>query len=429
MNKFFRSIRGVHDYVPNEVIILKKIEKILIKVIEQHCFQEIRIPILEFSSLFTSTIGQGTDIVEKEMYSFIDKSKNFLTLRPEGTVGCVRSVIQNKLIKKYLDTRLWYLGPMFRYERPQKGRYRQFYQLGLEVFGLSREDIELELLMITYKWWKKLGIIDFVQLEINSIGSVKNRIQYQKKLVNFLKKYEKYLDPDSKKKLDLNPLGLLDSKNYFIKKVLIRAPKIIDFLDSKYILQFKKLCRLLKIFNIPFIINKNLVRGLSYYNGIVFEWKNNTLDTQNTICAGGRYDYLSKKLNNCDIPSIGLAVGMDRLLLTVKLLNKSKLLNNFTLIDVKIVFLEEIFKLEAIKLSNNIRIMFPNIKLKVDFFSSNLSKKIKMALSSQVHIMIIIGRREFEKKCVMVKNLITVSQKIIPIKKINIFLKNVLDFK
>ncbi|WP_187306507.1 histidine--tRNA ligase [Buchnera aphidicola] len=413
MNINIQSIRGIHDYLPKDAEKFRNIENILLSILKSYCFQEIKLPLLEKTDLFYRTIGPSTDVLEKEMYNFESKSNEKISLRPEGTISCVRAVIQHNLLKQNLEQRLWYSGPMFRYERPQKGRYRQFYQLGTEIFGISGEEIELELLTINYTWWKKLGIHKLLSLEINSIGSYEERKEFEKKILLFFRKYESIFDHELKTTLLKNPLRLLDSKNPIIKNILFKAPKLFDSLHQDTHLKFKKICILLKLMKIPFIVNKNLIRGLDYYNDLVFEWTINDANTQNTICAGGRYNLLMSKLGGTNTPSLGCAVGLDRLLL---LLNKHKIFDkkNNT-VDIYIICLENSIQLSVLKISAMIRKKFSKIRIKIDFSSRKLSKKIKHAVNSFSKLMFIFGKKEIMNNCILVKNLIKHTQKNIPI--------------
>jgi len=349
------SIRGIHDYLPKEIILWNYVEKIIKKILFSYCYNEIRLPILEYTKLFKHTIGNITDIVEKEMYSFEDRNNNKLTLRPEGTVGCARANIQHHLLNDR-EQRLWYLGPMFRYERPQKGRYRQFYQMGVEVFGLKGPDIDVELILLTKNFWRTLGIEKYLILEVNSIGSIDIRNKYKKDLVRFLKTNESFLDKDSKYRLDTNPLRILDSKILSTQILLKNGPQLNHYLDENSSIYFKKLCYFMSNLGISYTINNNLIRGLDYYNDTVFEWKTNKLGAQDTICAGGRYDHLIEKLGGPKTPAIGFAIGMERLILLIKAVS-SFMIPYF--IDIYVLVFDDSFKLNAIKLSELIRSKLP----------------------------------------------------------------------
>lgn len=409
MNIKNESIRGMHDYLPKEIMIWNHVETILKKILFSYCYNEIRLPILEYATLFNNTIGNTTDIITKEMYSFEDRSKKKITLRPEGTVSCARANIQHKLLNNK-EQKLWYLGPMFRYERPQKGRYRQFYQMGVEVFGLKGPDIEIELILLTSRFWKKLGIDKYLILEINSIGSINIRHKYKKDLVKFLKKNKSQLDDDSKKRLDTNPLRILDSKNPSTQILLKNGPKLHHYLDENSSIFFKKLCCFMSDIGIPYTINNNLIRGLDYYNDTVFEWKTNKLGSQNTICAGGRYDKLIEQLGGPKVPAIGFAIGMDRLILLIK--EVSSLILPFS-IDVYILIFDNSFKLDAIKLSELIRNKLPALKVMTNFHEINITKQFRLANKYNSRVALLLGPKEKEKKSILMKDLTNKTQKIV----------------
>ncbi|WP_343128001.1 histidine--tRNA ligase [Buchnera aphidicola (Takecallis taiwana)] len=371
MNYFFQSIKGMHDYLPEHTIIWNKIENIFKKILYSYGYFEIKLPILEKTTLFQASIGDMTDIVSKEMYSFNDKNNHSMTLRPEATTSCVRSVIQNKLLY-HQKQKLWYYGPMFRYERPQKGRYRQFYQFGLETFGFLNLDIELELIILINKLWIQLGITHAITLEINSIGLFSERTRYQIELLNFLKQHTSICDKNLVKQYHKNPLRILDSKNENIQRMLLKAPNLIDFINKKSRSRFEKLCNLMIELNIPYTINYKLIRGLDYYNDTVFEWKSNCIGSQNAICAGGRYDTLVKRLFGPDTPAVGLAIGMDRLVLLVKSLNIFSI-NNITT-DIYIFFNNQSIINRVIFISEKIRHEFPKLKILLEFQSKQINK-------------------------------------------------------
>lgn len=378
MTDRIQSIKGMHDHLPKDLVLWNMIERLLKNILLNYNYSEIRLPILENTKLFKKSIGDITDIIGKEMYSFLDKNNNSITLRPEATTSCVRSVIQHGLLH-HKTQKLWYYGPMFRYERPQKGRYRQFYQFGIETFGFSGIDIELELIMIINKLWKKLNVSDILTLEINSIGTMHERIKYQKVLKNFLKSHYSSLDNHCIRQLKQNSLRILDSKNQKIQNLLLNAPKIINYINIESRHNFEKLCCILKKFNIQYNINHYLVRGLDYYNDIVFEWKTKLLGSKNTICAGGRYDSLVQQLGGVNNPAVGLAIGMDRLVLllqTLPIYSKSM----FSIIDIQIFFSSNAIKLFAFQFSEMLRDEFSSLKISLEFQTvkkSNIFKNLK----------------------------------------------------
>jgi len=397
------SIRGMHDYFPEQLKLWSYIENILKEVLTSYCYSEIRLPLLEKTQVFKRAIGNVTDVVEKEMYSFKDRKGNSLTLRPEGTVGCVRAIIQNGLLQTKKNHRFWYLGPMFRYERPQMGRYRQFYQLGAEVFGLNTEDIDLEIILLTNRLWKRIGIHLHVTLEINSIGSRIDRIQYKKALVFFLKKYEHLLDEDCKRRLHTNPLRILDSKNKEIQKILQDAPLLNEYIDATSQIYFKNLCNMISSHGIKYIHNPKLVRGLDYYNNTVFEWKSDKLGSQNTICAGGRYDSLFEDMGGENTPAIGFAIGIERLILLVKSLEVFS--NIQEEVNIYIIFSEEKDKNSAVNLSEEIRNLYPKLKIFINFFNQNIKKQLKNAINTLARIAILIDNKKMKRGCFLMKDL------------------------
>ena len=312
----FQSVRGMQDHLPSTTAYWAQLETHLKQLVKSYGYQEIRFPIVEKTELFQHSIGSVTDIVEKEMYHLRNESKGgSLSLRPEGTASCVRAAIEHQLLVKSLPQRLWYIGPMFRRERPQKGRYRQFYQFGVEVFGISQPEIDAEVIAMTQRLWKTLGIDENIRLEINSLGSYETRQQYRTELVNYFTARFDELDEDSKRRLKTNPLRILDSKNPAMIAINENAPQLLEYLDERSRAHFTQLQSLLNALNIPFHINPRLVRGLDYYNRTVFEWVIKTkTGAQNTVCGGGRYDGLVKQLKGPDRPAIGFSIGLERLL-------------------------------------------------------------------------------------------------------------------
>ncbi|WP_343190479.1 histidine--tRNA ligase [Buchnera aphidicola (Mollitrichosiphum nigrofasciatum)] len=414
-----QSLRGMNDILPKNLYFWWcKIENVIKEIFTSYCFNEIRTPILEQTNLFNRTIGQDTDI-NKEMYSFNDKNNFSITLRPESTASCVRSVIENDLLYEKI-LKLWYYGPMFRYERPQKGRFRQFYQIGAEIFGLEGSEIELEILLLINRIWKKLNVCNFLTLEINSIGFLKERIKYIKDLKNFFKKNIQYFKKANIHKFKFNSLRILDSKNNVIKKILSKAPLLKDYLGEISINNFNNLCIMLKKFNIPYNINYNLVRGLDYYNNIVFEWKTKTLGTQDTVCSGGRYDTLFKQLGNKDhVPAIGFAIGMERLVMLYKNIKtkKKKTINIF------ICFIKNRNKLSAIKLSEYIHNIFPNLSITIH--SNNYLFNQKKNISKfNIHLLIFIGDKERRNNYITVKICKQNQRVVVFSKNIYFFIKN-----
>ncbi|WP_416224304.1 histidine--tRNA ligase [Buchnera aphidicola] len=398
----------MHDYIPDDVITWQYIEYIVKRILKNYCYNEIRFPLIEKTSLFAHSIGNITDIIEKEMYSFKDKKNKKITLRPEGTIGCMRACI-NKGLLRTSKQKLWYLGPMFRYERPQHGRYRQFHQFGIEVLGMSGPDIDLEIILLVERILRTLNISNYVQLELNSIGSYESRLHYKKILFSYFKQYEACLDEDCKRRLYVNPLRILDSKDKNIKAIINNAPILMDFIDDNSLIHFENLCKLMKNIGISYVVNYKLVRGLDYYNKTVFEWKTNLLGAKDAICAGGRYDNLSKSLGVTFIPAIGCAIGMERLVLLIKSLKLKPKTNNA--IDVFIIFLKDNIQIEAIKLSELVRTQFPKKKIMLSILSSNLRKQFSTANKIKARIVLLLGPNEVKNNLILLKDLTSGYQK------------------
>ncbi|QJC32328.1 histidine--tRNA ligase [Enterobacteriaceae endosymbiont of Donacia dentata] len=413
MIKKITAVHGMHDCLFPDTLLWENIENIIKNTLKNYGYQEIKLPILEKSKLFKKTIGESTDIIEKEMYNLFDKNKDSLTLRPEGTTGFLRSIIENNIFSN--NRRFWYNGPMFRYERPQKGRYRQFNQIGIEIIGLKSPYIDAEIIILTNNLWKKLNITNNIFLEINSIGSIIDRQKYITELILFFKKNLKFLDFSYQQKIYKNPLRILDSKNKNIQKLLNYAPKLKNFLNEKSVNTFKKLCEILNFMNIKFTINNYLVRGLDYYNDIVFEWKTNNLGTSKTICGGGRYDKLINKMScNRDKNGVGCAIGMERLILLIKNTESIKLDTNF-LIDIFLIPMENNYTLKKILMIGElIRKNFPKLRILTSYLFKSLKKQIVHAIKYKSHFIIIIGLKEINNNSIIVKNLYSKKQVTIP---------------
>ena len=315
-----QAIRGMNDILPEQTPVWQFVEDTVRKVLSQYGYQEIRMPVVEQTDLFKRSIGEVTDIVEKEMYTFEDRNGDSLTLRPEGTAGCVRAAEEHGLLFNQ-TRRLWYTGPMFRHERPQKGRYRQFHQIGVECFGMTGPDIDAELLVLTARLWRALGLSEHTRLEINSIGTSAARREYREALVAYLSDYRDQLDEDSQRRLGSNPLRILDSKNPVTQKLLVDAPRLDDYLDDESRDHFRQLRSLLDAAGIEYTVNPKLVRGLDYYGKTVFECITDSLGSQGTICAGGRYDGLVEQLGGKPTVAVGFAMGLERLILLLETLN------------------------------------------------------------------------------------------------------------
>ena len=307
------------DILPEDTPLWQSMETAALEVLSSYGYAEIRLPIIESTELFARSIGEVTDIVEKEMYSFADRNDDSMTLRPEGTAGCVRAVVQHNLA--VTPQRLWYMGPMFRYERPQKGRQRQFHQLGVEAFGVATPDQDAELIALSRQLWRRLGVDDALKLEINSIGSASDRARYREALVAYLGDRREHLDEDSQRRLETNPLRILDSKSPDTQAVLDLAPVLSDYLDAETQAEFAELLSQLDALGIAYEVNPRLVRGLDYYNKTVFEWTTEHLGAQSTVCGGGRYDTLVATFGGKDTPAAGFAVGLERLILLMQALD------------------------------------------------------------------------------------------------------------
>lgn len=316
MAERIQAIRGMNDILPHQSYAWRHLEQIFASCLHGYGYQEIRMPLLESTQLFKRTIGEITDIVEKEMYTFNDLNGESLTLRPEGTASCLRACLEHGLLHNQ-QQKLWYCGPMFRHEKPQKGRYRQFNQLGVEAFGIAGIGIELELIAICQRLWIALGISDAIHLQVNTLGSLAERQAYRERLIGYFKLHFDKLDEDSKRRLDKNPLRILDSKNPDMQSLIASAPKLIDSISEESRQYFLQLCDGLKNLAIPYVINPLLVRGLDYYDHTVFEWVTDQLGSQATVCGGGRFDKLVEQLGGNPTPAIGFAMGIERLLLLI----------------------------------------------------------------------------------------------------------------
>ena len=402
MAKNIQAIRGMNDYLPEETALWQRIEGILKQVLSGYGYSEIRLPIVEQTPLFKRAIGEVTDVVEKEMYTFDDRNGESLTLRPEGTAGCVRAGIEHGLLYNQ-EQRLWYVGPMFRYERPQKGRYRQFHQLGAEVFGLQGPDIDAELILLSARWWKALGIADHVKLELNSIGSLEARANYRDALVAFLEQHQDKLDEDCKRRMYSNPLRVLDSKTPEVQALLNDAPRLSEYLDEESKAHFEGLCELLAQAGIPYTINERLVRGLDYYNRTVFEWVTTSLGAQGTVCAGGRYDGLVEQLGGRATPAVGFAMGLERLVLLVQAVNPE--FKAPATIDVYVISSGAGTQSAAMQLAERVRDAAPQLKLMTNYGGGNFKKQITRADKWGARVALILGENEVAAEQVVVKDL------------------------
>jgi histidyl-tRNA synthetase len=402
VSKAIQAIRGMNDCLPSQTGVWQMVEAVLRRVASNYGFAEIRMPIVESTALFKRSIGEVTDIVEKEMYSFDDRNGDSLTLRPEGTASCVRAGNQHGLLYNQ-EQRLWYMGPMFRHERPQKGRYRQFHQFGLEAFGIATPDIDAEVIMLTSRLWRELGINEFVTLELNSLGSTDERNEYRSALVSFLTERESQLDEDSKRRMHTNPLRVLDSKNPEVQAALVGAPKLSDYFTEQSKAHFAGVCQRLDASGIKYIINERLVRGLDYYNRTVFEWVTDSLGAQGTVCAGGRYDGLVEQLGGKSTPGFGFALGIERLVLMLTSLDKAR--NIRPTVDVYFIILGENVENKANSLAEQWRDQVNDIRIQCHCGGGNMKKQMKRADKSGAQIALILGDDELAKKQITVKYL------------------------
>lgn len=407
------AIKGFNDILPTQTPAWRRLEQHLASLMDAYGYQQIRLPIVEQTTLFKRSIGDATDIVEKEMYTFLDKGNppESLTLRPEGTAGCVRAMLEHNLLRGAAP-RVWYVGPMFRYEKPQKGRYRQFHQFGVETFGVATPDQDAELILMTARLWKRMGVADKVQLELNTLGESEERAAYRAALVEFLNAHKDALDEDSQRRLTTNPLRILDSKDARTQQILENAPKLHDFMGEDTMQHFAQLQQYLTDAGIAFVINQKLVRGLDYYNKTVFEWTTAHLGSQGTVCAGGRYDGLVGQLKgkpDQTVPAVGFAMGMERLLLLLEQVE-----DNAPVRDCEIFLVSDAaVQGKALVLAEQIRDQLEAagnaVRLKVGSQGS-MKSQMKKADQAGALYAVIFGEREQAAQQVLVKELATAQQ-------------------
>ncbi|GAA3586254.1 histidine--tRNA ligase [Marinobacter xestospongiae] len=393
----------MNDILPEQTPVWQFVESKVRAVLGSYGYQEIRMPVVEQTDLFKRSIGEVTDIVEKEMYTFEDRNGDSLTLRPEGTAGCVRAAEEHGLLFNQ-TRRLWYVGPMFRHERPQKGRYRQFHQIGVECFGMAGPDIDAELLILTARLWRELGLADHARLEINSIGTAQARRQYREALVAYLADYREQLDGDSQRRLDTNPLRILDSKSPETLEILTGAPRLDDYLDDESVEHFSQLRALLDAAGVPYQINNRLVRGLDYYGKTVFEWVTDSLGAQGTICAGGRYDGLVEQLGGKPTVAVGFAMGLERLILLLETLNLvPEHVNND--VDVYVTAMGEGAVAPALVLAEQVRNGLPGRGVVSHCGGGSFKSQMKKADRSGAQVALILGENEVAAGTVAIKPL------------------------
>ena len=398
MSKTIQAIRGMKDFSPEETPYWQALENTASSLLTEYGYREIRMPIVEKTDLFKRSIGEVTDIVEKEMYTFEDRNGDLLTLRPEGTAGCVRAGIENGLLYNQTQ-RLWYAGPMFRHERPQKGRYRQFHQIGVETFGFAGPDIDAELILLSARLWHALGLND-LELQINSLGTPQCRSQYREKLVEYFSDHKEQLDEDSQRRLHSNPMRILDTKNTEMYSLVQQAPKLSEYLDQESSEHFQQLLDILDATGIPYQVNPCLVRGLDYYTKTVFEWVTDRLGAQSAVCAGGRFDGLVEQLGGKASPAAGFAVGLERLFELVKDNLQPDYLPHVYLLN-----LEQDKLPVAMQLAEKIRNEVPGIRLMSHCGGGGMKAQFKKADKSGAGLALILGKDEIENNSVSVKYL------------------------
>ncbi len=394
-----QAIRGMNDILPEETPRWQLLETVSKRVLSAYGYAEIRIPIMENSALFARSIGDATDIVEKEMYTFADRNGDSVSLRPEGTAGCVRAGIEHGLLYNQIQ-RFWYSGPMFRHERPQKGRYRQFHQIGAEVFGLQGPDIDAELILMTARLWRELGI-DGVALQINTLGAADARAEYRSHLIEYFNAHRADLDADSLRRLERNPLRILDSKNPEMAELVAQAPLFDQHLDVPSREHFEQLSTLLRDAGLAFEVNPRLVRGLDYYNRTVFEWVTDRLGAQGTVCGGGRYDGLVEHFGAQSTPAVGFAMGLERL---VALLD-SNAQGDRRAADIYVIPLDTANSGDALQVAEQLRNHFPQLRIQMHCGAGSIKNRFKLANRSGADFAIVLGDEEKQQNSVTLKPL------------------------
>jgi histidyl-tRNA synthetase len=400
MAKNIQAIRGMHDVLPEESPYWQYLEDKVRGIMGRYGYAEIRMPIVEFTELFKRSIGEVTDIVEKEMYTFDDRNGDSLTLRPEGTAGCVRAAMEHGLLHNQTQ-RLWYQGPMFRHERPQKGRYRQFHQIGVETFGLAGPDIDAELILLTARMWRELGI-QGLELQLNSLGTAEERAHYRDQLVAYFSAHAERLDEDSRRRLHSNPLRILDTKNPDMAELVAAAPSLTEHLGESSRAHFEELCGVLDAAGVKYVINPRLVRGLDYYSLTVFEWVSDQLGAQGTVCAGGRYDGLVSQLGGRETSAVGFAMGIERLL---ALLEAQAALPQASQADVYLVLMGDQARLTGLALAEQLRDQLPGLRLLTHCGGGGFKAQFKRADRSGARVALILGEDELAQRHIGIKYL------------------------
>lgn len=399
--KKIQAIRGMNDLLPEQSPLWQYFEGKVRDLMVRYGYAEIRTPIVEQTALFARSIGEVTDIVEKEMYTFADRNGDSLTLRPEGTASCVRAAMEHGLLHNQTQ-RLWYQGPMFRHERPQKGRYRQFHQVGVESFGLEGPDIDAEMILLSARLWRELGLMNHVTLELNSLGSSAARAAYRETLVAYFEQHLDVLDDDSRRRLASNPLRILDSKNPEMAEMLAGAPQLLDHLDDDSRVHFESLRALLDAAGIDYVINPRLVRGLDYYGRTVFEWTTTALGSQGTVCAGGRYDGLVEQLGGKPTPAVGFAMGIERLVLLLETLGLVPDAARGTL-DLYVLPMDDTAAGAALQLVEQLRGKLPTLRAQLHCGGGSFKSRIKKADRSGARLAMLLGEEELAHGTVTLK--------------------------
>lgn len=403
MSSKIQAIRGMNDLLPERSPLWQYFEGHVRTLMQQYGYLEIRTPVLEQTALFSRSIGEVTDIVEKEMYTFEDRNGDRLSLRPEGTASVVRAALENGLLYNQ-SHRLWYAGPMFRHERPQKGRYRQFHQIGVETFGLEGPDIDAEVIALSARLWRALGLTDHVRLELNSLGSPEARSAYRTRLVDYFSQHPDSLDEDARRRLDSNPLRILDSKNPDMQALIEAAPRLIDHLDRDSLDHFEGLKRRLDALGIEYRINPRLVRGLDYYSRTVFEWTTRALGSQGTVCAGGRYDGLVEQLGGKATPAVGFAMGVERLILLLETLELMPAAAEDVL-DVYLMGQGEAIDCHLLALGETLRTRLPGLRVQTHCGGGSFKSQLKKADKSGARFAVMLGEDELARGLTTLKDL------------------------
>jgi histidyl-tRNA synthetase len=389
LTRTIHGVRGMHDVLPEQIPLWRRLEDTCRRVLDAHGYREIRLPVVENAELFERSIGDTSDIVTKEMYTFADRNDEMLTLRPEGTAGCVRAVIEHGLLNEGAQ-RLWYLGPMFRYEKPQKGRYRQFHQVGVEAFGFSGPDVDAELILLNARLWRELGL-GGLTLEINSLGRAGTRQRYRRVLVEYFSAHQDRLDADSRERLQRNPLRILDSKDPEMQELILNAPALDGYLDEESARDFAALRTILDTAGLPYRVNPRLVRGLDYYNGAVFEWISDRLGAQSAVCAGGRYDDLIALSGGRPAPAVGFAMGLERI---VELLGALPGITGTEAPHVYLIAAGGGAGAPAVQLAEQLRDAIPALRLVVNCGGGSFKSQFRKADRSGALLALVLGDAE-----------------------------------